>query len=260
MLEGLRRLVRADAGVCVVSREATAPPDPAAVRRAVTVSMVHHGLTEEDAYALAARYPTRAGSSRLRPPDGAATHDAAESVLDVKGMKVQARVAVLRRHPGRRRFAAHDLVTLDLLHSELAWVYGPELPPLSPAGVPLSPRQRQTLQLLLAGNSEKEIGRELALSKNTVQHHGEGNPPGFRRIEPQRAAGAVGEEVTSGRSVRSYRWKVRGSPSHALRRALREEESAAGAELRILPFASHASCLSAPWCRVGARDPWAAGR
>ena len=168
LLEGLCRLVRADAGVCVVSREEAAPPRRGTVRRSVAVSMVWHGMTEEDARAMAAQFPARA---RLRSFPARGTLDVVESVLDVKGVKVQARVALLRRRPGRRRFADHDRSVLDLLHAEFAWVYGPELPPLSPTGVPLSPRQRQTLQLLLAGNSEKEIGRELGLSKNRVHHH-----------------------------------------------------------------------------------------
>ena len=60
---------------------------------------------------------------------------------------------------------------IDLVHSELAWVYGPDLPLLSPDGLPLSPRQRQTLQLLLAGNSEKEIATRMDLSPNTVHHY-----------------------------------------------------------------------------------------
>ena len=33
---------------------------------------------------------------------------------------------------------------------------------------PLSPRERQTLELLLAGNSEKQIAARLAISRHTV--------------------------------------------------------------------------------------------
>ncbi|MGD1276556.1 MAG: LuxR C-terminal-related transcriptional regulator [Tepidisphaeraceae bacterium] len=35
-------------------------------------------------------------------------------------------------------------------------------------GGPLSPRQRQTLELLLAGNAEKQIASRLAISRHTV--------------------------------------------------------------------------------------------
>jgi DNA-binding CsgD family transcriptional regulator len=37
-----------------------------------------------------------------------------------------------------------------------------------PPQQPLSPRQRQTLELLLTGNAEKEIARRLAISRHTV--------------------------------------------------------------------------------------------
>jgi DNA-binding NarL/FixJ family response regulator len=36
------------------------------------------------------------------------------------------------------------------------------------AGEPLSRRQRQTLELLLSGNAEKQIATHLSISKNTV--------------------------------------------------------------------------------------------
>jgi DNA-binding CsgD family transcriptional regulator len=38
----------------------------------------------------------------------------------------------------------------------------------SPGGPPLSPRQRETLELLLAGNAEKQIASALSISKHTV--------------------------------------------------------------------------------------------
>ena len=175
MLEGLCRLLRADAGMSLVSREEVAQRK-SAVRRTVTVATVRHGISEEDAGVISACYrsdgdSSRQGARRSGTRRGPGGYAVIESVLDVRGMKVRACLALLRRHAGARPFAERDRAALDLLHSELAWVYGPELPPLSPAGVPLSPRQRQTLQLLLAGNSEKQIGRELGLSTNTVHHH-----------------------------------------------------------------------------------------
>jgi len=36
---------------------------------------------------------------------------------------------------------------------------------------PLSPRQKQTLELLLAGDSEKQLARKLAISQHTVHVH-----------------------------------------------------------------------------------------
>jgi DNA-binding CsgD family transcriptional regulator len=166
LLQGLCRLLRADSGVCLVSREVEAAPTSSGMARSVTVSMIRHGMTERDARTLAARYRSATGP-RADPGEG----DSTESVLDVPGSRAQACVALLRRRPSRRRFNRRDRRILDLLHSELAWVYRPELPPLSADGLPLSPRQRQTLQLLLAGNSEKQIGAQLGLSPNTVHHH-----------------------------------------------------------------------------------------
>lgn len=188
MLEGLCRVVGADAGVCVVSREEAAPAALRGVRHAVTVSMVRYGMTEEDAQTLAARYRPaapfaarpvrrsgRSDESSRRPRRGSDPHTprpkSVESVVEVAGMKVQACVALLRRRPAGRGFSPRDRSVLDLLHSELAWVYRPDLPSLSPDGLPLSPRQRQTLQLLLAGNSEKEIAGQMGLSQNTVHHY-----------------------------------------------------------------------------------------
>jgi len=40
--------------------------------------------------------------------------------------------------------------------------------PAAVAGPPLSPRQRQTLELLLAGNAEKQIAARLSISRHTV--------------------------------------------------------------------------------------------
>jgi DNA-binding NarL/FixJ family response regulator len=178
LLEGLCRLLRADAGVCVLSESDAAPlPD------AVAVSVVRYGMSEEDAHTVAARYRSVASASARRPrrsrlldphvriPSKPADSHHLESVLDVPGMKVQACVALLRRRQRSGGFTRRDGVLLQFLHAETAWIYCPDLPLLSPDGTPLSPRQRQTLQLLLAGNSEKEVATEMRLSHNTVHHY-----------------------------------------------------------------------------------------
>ena len=51
----------------------------------------------------------------------------AESVLHVPGMKLQRCVALLRSRPGGRAFTTQDVGALEMLHSELAWVYAPNL-------------------------------------------------------------------------------------------------------------------------------------
>jgi DNA-binding CsgD family transcriptional regulator len=177
LLEGLCRILRAEAGVCVVSE--TEPTPLPGVADAVAVSVVRYGMTEEDSHALAALYrPPAAEQVRRRPRDAASRRparpgggDYVESVLEVPGMRVQARVALLRRRRPGTPFTRRDRVLLDFMHAEMAWLYRPDLPVVSPDGTPLSPRQRQTLQLLLAGNSEKEIAAQMALSHNTIHHY-----------------------------------------------------------------------------------------
>jgi DNA-binding CsgD family transcriptional regulator len=58
------------------------------------------------------------------------------------------------------------------LHDQLAWLLSE---PRSPADqVHLSPRQRETLEHLLAGHSIKETADSLGLSSNTVGEYVEG--------------------------------------------------------------------------------------
>ena len=60
---------------------------------------------------------------------------------------------------------------LHLAHVEMSWIYQPDLLPATGPAADLSLRQRQTLQYLLAGHSEKEIAEFMRLSRNTVHHH-----------------------------------------------------------------------------------------
>ena len=57
----------------------------------------------------------------------------------------------------------------ELAHTQPPNLKSPKLP-LPPVLLehPLSPRQRQTLELLLAGNAEKQIAARLAISRHTV--------------------------------------------------------------------------------------------
>ena len=197
MLERLCRVLRANAGVCIVYNALAAVGGAGAAVQSVAVSVVRYGMTEEDAWTPAAHLrPARAGAGpsprprhgpagrgaaplpARRAPEGHARSNGAipgghlaESVLDVPGLKARASVTLLRRRHAGRPFTPRDRFTLDLVHSELAWVYVPDLPLVSPDGLPLSPRQRQTLQLLLGGNSEKEIAVQMGLSHNTVHHY-----------------------------------------------------------------------------------------
>lgn len=196
LVERLCGVLGCDAGVCVVTQGPAGSGGAGSPLQSPSVSVVRYGMNEEDAWKLAARYRS-VGRPGVAPRDSQA--DAADasrcppravvscgaprgngvaagggycagSLLEVPGLKAQACLALLRRRPSRP-FTPRERVALDLVHSEMVWVYGPDLPAVSPDGLPLSPRQRQTLQLLLAGNSEKEIAGQLDLSHNTVHHY-----------------------------------------------------------------------------------------
>ena len=68
-------------------------------------------------------------------------------------------------------FAARDRMILHLAHLEMSWVYESDVLLATHGAAALSPRQRQTLEYLLAGHSEKQIAGKMRLSFNTVHHH-----------------------------------------------------------------------------------------
>ena len=177
LLEGLCRLLRADAGVSVVTHVHT-PGGQTTV-----VTLARYGITEGDAEAYAGRY--RASSADAAPSDVAGRHatlrrprapvsaadHCLESTVPVSGGKLQACLTLFRRGAGRQPFSRRETALLELFHSELGWLYRPDVPLVSPAGLRLTDRQRQTLQLLLAGHSEKEVAAHLGVSPNTVHHY-----------------------------------------------------------------------------------------
>lgn len=73
---------------------------------------------------------------------------------------------------GGRPFTARERRLLRLVHSELRPLIGTKVASLkgSPAR-PLSPRLRQTLDLLLSGRSEKQIAEQSGLAKSTVNEY-----------------------------------------------------------------------------------------
>jgi DNA-binding CsgD family transcriptional regulator len=176
MVEGLCRLLGADAGLCVATHV------DAKGRSATVVSVARWGMTEDDALALAEELARRASGAEDRrgrsPRPGrersTAYHSAdhcLESRVAVAGMTLQACLTLFRRPPARSAFSRREQAVLELFHSQMGWLYRPDLPLVSPAGLALSPRQRETLQFLLAGHSEKQIAAGLGLSPNTVHHY-----------------------------------------------------------------------------------------
>lgn len=86
------------------------------------------------------------------------------------GVSVVACLTV-RRAPGRPRFSRRDRAVVCVLHAEAAWVYRGDVMLASPDTRSLSPRQRETLQHLLAGQGEKQIAAQMGLSVNTIHHY-----------------------------------------------------------------------------------------
>jgi DNA-binding CsgD family transcriptional regulator len=110
--------------------------------------------------------PTR-DRKRSGPPAGA-LDDCVHSFLPMSGRRIVACITLAR---ARRPFKRVDREVVHLLHSELSWVYEADLLLASPDALELSPRQRETLQHLLAGLGEKQIATRLGLSPNTVHHY-----------------------------------------------------------------------------------------
>ena len=88
---------------------------------------------------------------------------------------------VLREWGERRSFDPRDSMLLRAFHSSTQWMFAFNSPEQSqspdsvgrpkPVNVTLSPRQKQTLRLLLSGDSEKQIATKLLRSRHTVHEH-----------------------------------------------------------------------------------------
>jgi DNA-binding CsgD family transcriptional regulator len=82
-----------------------------------------------------------------------------------------ATIHLLRRGKKRTPFSHRHRLLVNLFHKNTCWVYEPDLVLLSPNAHALSPRERETLEYLLAGKSEKEIAMLMQVSRNTVHHY-----------------------------------------------------------------------------------------
>ena len=75
----------------------------------------------------------------------------------------------LHRTRGERPFSRRERDVIHLLHSHLDWMYAQDPLLRSVAAEPALPRrQRQTLEYLLQGMSEKQVARKLGISRHTV--------------------------------------------------------------------------------------------
>ena len=167
LLEGVCRLLGAERAACVVTHM-----DPTTGRPTV-VSSVATGPARSDAGGAerqAAPETQAAGRDVAGTPED--SEHRIDSLLPLRGLRVVARLAVGGRPGGAGRpFTPRHRAILELLHAESAWVYAPDLLLLTPEALTLSPRQRQVLQHLLAGENEQQVAAALRQSPNTVHHH-----------------------------------------------------------------------------------------
>jgi DNA-binding CsgD family transcriptional regulator len=78
----------------------------------------------------------------------------------------------MARTPGDRPFSGRERRLLHVFHHELGPLVGTRLARGRKDGPkPMSPRQRQTLERLLDGDSEKQVARRLGLSLPTVHQY-----------------------------------------------------------------------------------------
>jgi DNA-binding CsgD family transcriptional regulator len=186
LLLGLCDLMGADAGVNVVAH-VTSPR-----RRENIVSIVRHGAARLCEKQLLAGYLRNCGFAARERTAGEAA-DASPLWAPVRpqgrwarGRRLQhcvwapaatpevtvvACVCIARSVRPSEPFLARERTLLELAHVEMSWIYQPDRYPTAGVVTSLSPRQRQTLQFLLVGHSEKEIAEIMLLSRNTVHHH-----------------------------------------------------------------------------------------
>jgi DNA-binding CsgD family transcriptional regulator len=182
LLHGLAKLIGASSGVCLVAHRKRA-------MQPIVVTLTHGGRTEKPRGST----PRHAKHRKSTPSSDAdllatltteamnlakASHQSLSgdrailfSTLSLEHHDMLAGLALARRPGDQERFTHRDCELVHLFHSEMRWIYALDLPLASPDVVSLSPRPQETLQYLLAGNSEKEIAVHLGLSLNTVHHY-----------------------------------------------------------------------------------------
>ncbi|MBC8106327.1 MAG: response regulator transcription factor [Anaerolineae bacterium] len=94
------------------------------------------------------------------------------SAMSFDGSRLVTAMGMYRSSGDRRRFTDRERSLMRMFHSQAQWLYECEPPgDGSPVMVVLSPRQKQTLRLLLGGDAEKQIATKLSLSRHTVHEH-----------------------------------------------------------------------------------------
>lgn len=180
LLLGMCRLMRARTGSCALLQMIDSPPR----RRMISMVEVAVERTAEAVDGSGKRRQLISDERPRRASLGAAAmpkievqvfrqHSApsrfnVESLLNVGDNGLQAAIRIFRDKP---RFTSGEQALLDLVHREMSWIYQSDLALLPSHAQTLSPRQRETLELLLAGYSEKEVAASLRLSRHTVHDY-----------------------------------------------------------------------------------------
>lgn len=77
----------------------------------------------------------------------------------------------VHRDVGDAPFTPRQQKMLHLFHLESDWVYRPAPAPADPQVARLAPRVKRVLDLLLAGDGEKQVATKLGLSRHTVHQY-----------------------------------------------------------------------------------------
>ena len=80
-------------------------------------------------------------------------------------------IVMLSRSPDAAPFSEHDAYLTDLCLSEMAWPFSGETTAVDPRIDSLQPRLKKVMDLLLQGDSEKQVALKLKLSPHTVHEY-----------------------------------------------------------------------------------------
>ena len=182
LLAGLCDLLNAESAISIVAH--VEPPR----KRETLVSVIQHGVSRVPEKQILGRClrslaSAPASTDHTPPPawqpiGGCARNSRSRRLLHAlwrpapgPDARIIACLCLVRSAGFASSFLARERMLLHLAHMELSWIYQADLMLATRGPASLSPRQRQTLQYLLAGHSEKEIAEKMFLSRNTVHHH-----------------------------------------------------------------------------------------
>lgn len=166
LIEGLCRLVDASAGTLIVTRDANGDGGDSIISR-----LDHEPALVKELLATSARSlqsVLNEGGLNAKMPAAGTTLN---SILRLPDSTVRAGLILFRHGDASAHFPRRLRSLVHLFHEEMAWIYEADVVLTSASAGSLSPRARQTLEHLLAGESEKQIAATLDLSPNTVHHY-----------------------------------------------------------------------------------------